>query len=256
MELKQEHEHPVTGEPLEQPAVTLMDHSISRRSFIQAILAVPAVSVIGCATSTSVSRDADTVPAFFSAAERQFVEAATERLIPSEETGTGAKEAAVAVFIDRQLAGPYGRAETWYMQGPWQQGTQEQGYQLKLTPAQVYRAAIRNLDDYCRRTYANKTFAELVYADQDQTLHGLEQGSIELADVPAKEFFGMLLQNTVEGFLADPLYGGNRNFTGWKLIGFPGPRYNYSNEITQYGKPYTLPTVGLMGRDGSITRRG
>lgn len=253
MELKQEYERQASGEPPEQPAITLMDHSISRRSFIQAILAVPAVSVIGCDTHT---RDADAVPAFFSEAERQFVEAATERLIPSEDTGTGAKEAAVAVFIDRQLAGPYGRAETWYMQGPWQQGTPEQGYQLKLTPAQVYRAAIRNLDDYCRRTYANKTFAELVHADQDQILRSLEQGSIELADVPAKEFFGMFLQNTVEGFLADPLYGGNRNFTGWKLIGFPGPRYNYSNEITQYGKPYTLPTVGLMGRDGSITRRG
>jgi gluconate 2-dehydrogenase gamma chain len=66
----------------------------------------------------------------------------------------------------------------------------------------------------------------------------------------------MLWQNTGEGFFADPMYGGNRDFAGWKLVGFPGPRYNYVNEIEQYGKPYTLPTVGLMGRNGSVVRRG
>jgi gluconate 2-dehydrogenase gamma chain len=59
----------------------------------------------------------------------------------------------------------------------------------------------------------------------------------------------MLLQNVTEGFFADPMYGGNRDFIGWKLIGFPGPRYNYVEEIEQYGKPYTLPPVSLkLGR--------
>lgn len=46
------------------------------------------------------------------------------------------------------------------------------------------------------------------------------------------------------------MYGGNRDFAGWKLIGFPGPRYNYVREISQYGQPYDLPPVGLLGRDG------
>jgi gluconate 2-dehydrogenase gamma chain len=67
--------------------------------------------------------------------------------------------------------------------------------------------------------------------------------------VPAKEFFKILWSNTQEGFLADPEYGGNRGFAGWKLIGFPGPRYNYVAEIEQYGKRYEEPTVGLLGRD-------
>jgi gluconate 2-dehydrogenase gamma chain len=84
----------------------------------------------------------------------------------------------------------------------------------------------------------------------------LEKGEIDLAGAPAKEFFSMLWQNTGEGFFADPIYGGNRDFAGWKLVGFPGPRYNYVNEIEQYGKPYTLPTVGLMGRNGTPTRKG
>ncbi|MGA8900940.1 gluconate 2-dehydrogenase subunit 3 family protein, partial [Bradyrhizobium sp.] len=184
------------------------------------------------------------------------IDAAVSRLIPADELGPGAKEAGVTFFIDQQIAGSFGRAETWYMQGPWKKGTPEQGYQLKLTPAQLYRAGIQSIDDYCRRTFNNKTFAELGASDQDKILHGLEKGEIELADAPAKEFFAMLWQNTNEGFFADPIYGGNRDFAGWKLIGFPGPRYNYVNEIEQYGKPYTLPTVGLMGRNGTPVRKG
>ena len=193
---------------------------------------------------------------YFTAPEITFIDAALSRLIPSDELGPGAKEAGVTFFIDQQLAGSFGRAETWYMQGPWKEGTPEQGYQLKLTPAQLYRVGIQGIDDYCRRAFNKKTFAELGAGDQDKILHGLEKGEIELAGAPAKEFFAMLWQNTNEGFFADPIYGGNRDFAGWKLIGFPGPRYNYANEIEQYGKPYTLPTVGLMGRNGSALPKG
>jgi gluconate 2-dehydrogenase gamma chain len=193
---------------------------------------------------------------YFSASEIVFIDAAIGRLIPADELGPGAKEAGVTFFIDQQIAGSFGRAETWYMQGPWKEGIPEQGYQLKLTPAQLYRVAIQGTDDYCRQTFNQATFAELGVDDQDKILHGLEKGEIELAGAPAKEFFAMLWQNTNEGFFADPIYGGNRDFAGWKLIGFPGPRYNYVNEIEQYGKPYTLPTVGLMGRNGSAVRKG
>jgi gluconate 2-dehydrogenase gamma chain len=154
------------------------------------------------------------------------------------------------------MAGPFGRAETWYMQGPWKTGTEQQGYQLKLTPAQLYRVGIKGTDDHCRQSLSNKTFAELGAQDQDKVLHGLEKGDIDLAGAPAKEFFDMLWQNTGEGYFADPIYGGNRNFAGWKLVGFPGPRYNYVSEIEQYGKPYTEPTVGLTGRSGVPVRKG
>lgn len=188
-------------------------------------------------------------------AEIAFLDAAVSRLIPADELGPGAKEAGVTFFIDQQLAGPFGRGETWYMQGPWRQGTEEQGYQLKMTPAQLYRSAIQAIDEHCRRTFDKKTFAELAPGDQDELLHALEKGKVEL-DVPGKEFFHMLWQNTQEGFLADPLYGGNRDFAGWKLVGFPGPRYNYVAEIEQYGKPYDRPVVGLTGRAGTPHRRG
>lgn len=192
---------------------------------------------------------------YFTQPEIKFLDAAVSRLIPADDLGPGAREAGVTFFIDQQMSGAFGRGETWYMQGPWKDGTAEQGYQLKLTPAQLYRLGIRAVDDHCGRTFDGKSFAQLGAADQDKVLHGLESGEIEITGVPAKEFFSMLWQNTGEGFFADPIYGGNRDFAGWKLVGFPGPRYNYVNEIEQYGKPYTMPTVGLMGRNGAAAPR-
>ena len=230
--------------------------SLSRRSLLKAAaLMLPAASVLGCSKrdagqseAVARSQEAAAAPKFFTAEECAFIDAATERLIPDQEDGLGAKGAAVTVFIDRQLAGPYGRAERWYMQGPWEDGIKEQGYQLKLTPAELYRTAIRDIDAWCRKQHGG-AFVSLPGADQDSVLHGLENGDVQLVDVPSKVFFTTLWNNTIEGFLADPMYGGNRGFAGWKLVGFPGPRYNYVAEIEQYGKPYTMPTVGIRGRD-------
>lgn len=222
-----------------------MDSSPSRRQFLQAAaLAVPAVTLGGCHRARQhdefdVARAPG--PLFLGNDETRFLDAATERLIP------GAREAGISEFIDSQLTGPYGLAQTWYMRGPWKQGTKQQGYQSKLTPAQLYRAAIRDIQAHCQKQY-RKAFESLPPDTQDAVLTELEKGTIDLPNVSAKTFFTMLLQNTQEGYLADPMYGGNRNFAGWKLIGFPGPRYNYINEIEQYGKPYNMPTVGLKGR--------
>ena len=191
---------------------------------------------------------------YLTADETAFVEAAIARIIPTDELGPGARDAGVATFIDRQLAGPYGRAETWYMQGPWRAGTEQQGYQLKLTPAELYRAAIRDIDEHVRGKEAGKSFAQLDEKAQDALLHALEKGEIELPHAPAKDFFELLVQNTTEGFLADPVYGGNRDFAGWKLIGFPGPRYNYVAEIEQYGKRYDMPFVSIAGNDAGVER--
>ncbi len=188
-------------------------------------------------------------------AERAFLEAAVDRLIPADDLGPGGREAGVAFFIDQQMGGPFGRAERWYMAGPWKEGTDTQGYQLKLTPAQLYRRSIAAIDAYCAGRYGGKAFARLDAKTQDEVLHGLEKGDIDLDGPPAKDFFEMLVQNATEGFFADPIYGGNRDFAGWKLVGFPGPRYNYVEEIKQFGKPYPLPPVGLAGREGAPSRR-
>jgi gluconate 2-dehydrogenase gamma chain len=184
---------------------------------------------------------------FFSPDERAFIDAAVSRLIPNDDLGPGAKEAGVTVFLDRQLAGPYGGAQTWYMQGPWREGTPSQGNQSRLTPAQTYRAAIKAIDGYCRNTFDRKTFAELASAEQDRVLEGLEKGEIELDGIKSKNFFEAFLQNTLEGFWSDPVYGGNREMAGWKLIGFPGARYDYRDYVSRHGEKLALAPVGLKG---------
>ncbi|MEO8740419.1 MAG: gluconate 2-dehydrogenase subunit 3 family protein [Casimicrobiaceae bacterium] len=187
---------------------------------------------------------------FFRPDEARFIDAAISRLIPDDALGPGANEAGVAVFIDHQLAGPFGQASDWYMAGPWADGAKQQGYQCRRTPAEVYRAAIGGIDDHVRQASGN-TFAMLAGSEQDRLLHALAEDKIDLGDVSASTFFTLLWQNTQEGFFADPIYFGNRGFAGWKLVGYPGPRYNYDGAIRHFGERYPLPTVGLMGRDPS-----
>ena len=220
----------------------------SRRAFLTAAVLGPAVVALGGCSPARPSRMAASV--YFSDAEKGFIDAATQRLIPADALGGGANEAGITHFIDLQLAGAYGRAERWYMQGPWPTGTDQQGFQLKYTPAQIYREAIGDIDAHCKQQYG-KPFAQLAAAQQDEVLHALEGDKIKLSNVPAKSFFALLWQNTQEGYLADPAYGGNRDFAGWKLIGFPGPRYNYVEDIGKFGQPYTQPFVSLVGRNPS-----
>lgn len=224
------------------------------------LVAAGSVALLGgtLATRSSLADDPSRLPStrasrrleFFTAGEASFIDAALDRLIPSDALGPGAVEAGVTVFIDHQLQGSYGRAADWYMQGPWADGTAQQGYQRRRTPAEVYRAAIAAVDVHARRS-SNKVFSGLAGNEQDELLHGLESGTLDLGDVSGKTFFTLLWENTQEGFFADPLYLGNRNFAGWKLIGYPGPRYNYDGAIRHYGQRYPLATVGLMGRDPS-----
>ena len=185
---------------------------------------------------------------FFNGDEQAFITAAVGRIIPKDELGPGAVEAGVPIFIDRHLAGDFGKASDWYMQGPWAKGEKTQGYQSRMAPAQMYRTAIKAIDDAARRSL-NKPFAQLAPADQDAFLKKLEKGEVQLADgVDAAGFFKLLLQNVMEGFFSDPLYGGNRGMAGWKLIGFSGARYDQRAYVKTYGQPYPLPPVGVTGR--------
>jgi gluconate 2-dehydrogenase gamma chain len=184
---------------------------------------------------------------FFAPAEAAFVEAAAARLIPSDATGPGAIEAEVPRFIDRQLAGPYGEGDRFYLQPPFPKGTPTQGWQMG-PPATVYRAGIAAVDRWANATYG-KPFAALDAATQDQALKALEDGTADLGEgADAKAFFVLLLQNVIEGYFADPIYGGNRDMGPWRMIGFPGARYDLRAWVSRYGEPYTLPPVGLTGR--------
>jgi gluconate 2-dehydrogenase gamma chain len=180
---------------------------------------------------------------FFTPAEAGFVEAACARIIPADERGPGALEAGVPLFLDRQLAGDYGSGARWYMQGPWPKGLPSQGYQSRHPPAELYRVAIGEIEQA-----AGASFAGLPAAQQDALLKRLEAGSLELATVDGKAFFALMLQNVMEGFFSDPLYGGNRGMAGWRMIGFPGARYDYRPYLMRHGQPFPLPPTAIAGR--------
>ena len=176
--------------------------------------------------------------------EVAFVEAALARLIPADELGPGAKEAGVAVFIDRQLAGAFGTMARNYQLGPWQEGTPQQGWQARLTPREVYRVAIEETDRHCEARYGRR-LCELLASDQDEVLRSLDEGTLVLTSVRAPFFFALLWENTQEGFFADPIHGGNRDKVGWKLVGFPGVAAVYTDQIEKHGLPYRPEPVSI-----------
>jgi len=185
---------------------------------------------------------------YLTADEGAAVEALVDRLIPPDPQTPGGKDAGCAVFIDRQLAGSFGSAEGLYMRGPFTDGTPQQGDQSPLTPAARYRQALAALDKYCRATYAGKSFTQIPDNEKDKLLSGLEKGQVQLEGTNGQSFFELLLQNTQEGFFADPVYGGNRNMVGWKMIGYPGARYDYRDWVERHNERYPLPPVGISGR--------
>lgn len=169
---------------------------------------------------------------FLSAEEAQFVESAVARLIPEDELGPGALQAGVPRFIDGQLASPWGAGARLYRGAPWRKGTESQGYQQPLTPAGLFRTEVRDID--VRR------FAGLAPAAQDEFLKRLEK--------ERKDFFELLLALTIEGFFADPIYGGNQGMVGWKLVGFPGAYANFY-ELVGRNAPFTAPPMGIASHE-------
>jgi gluconate 2-dehydrogenase gamma chain len=178
--------------------------------------------------------------------EIRFLDAAAARLIPADELGAGAKEAGVTCYIDQQLDSVWGSHGRNYRSGPWPEGTATQGFQSRLTPREIYRAAIREVNVHCLKQHG-KAFEFLAPAQQDEILKGLEAGTVELPSLSAKLFFGLLLRNTMEGYFADPIYGGNRDKAGWKLIGFPGvPPSNYNDFIDEHNVEYRAEPVSIL----------
>jgi gluconate 2-dehydrogenase gamma chain len=230
-----------------------------RRGFLKGIGAIGAAGLVPRAAQGDSSVPAtapvpDAGPAtaveaepygFLTAEEAAWLEAAINRMVPADELGPGGVDLGIARFIDRQLAGAFGQGAKTYMQGPWQQGTPAQGWQIPLTPAACYRSAIARIDAYCREA-RGAAFRELAVEVQDDVLAALEAGKIDLVELPGHVFFKLFHQNVMEGLFSDPIYGGNRDRLGWKLVGFPGALGNYVDVIDQYdNKPFPDEPVGI-----------
>lgn len=146
--------------------------------------------------------------------------AAVGRIIPTDDIGPGAVEAGVHVFIDRALVGPY----------------------ADLLP--VYQAGLAAI----AAGAGNGSFAELTADEQDQLLTQVEGN--ELADAP-EGFFGLLLEHTRQGMFGDPIYGGNVNFAGWDLIGYPGIKLIWSEEEQEIDAVVTPEHVSVEEYGGT-----
>jgi gluconate 2-dehydrogenase gamma chain len=120
-----------------------------------------------------------------------------------------------------------------YRNGPFRKAKPEFGYQLPLTPRQFFAAGVVATNAWTRNVYG-KDFDRLAATEREDALRTLEQGKAALEDFEGKAFFEALLQITMEGFFADPIYGGNRNKASWRMIGFPGLPAVYSKLIEEY----------------------
>jgi len=201
---------------------------------------------------------------FFTFAEALAVEAFTARLIPGSPDDPGAREACVTHFIDRKLSEFDSFATTTYFQPPFAapaEGRPEgfddgtiyvskadlprYGFQSDLTPQRAYRLGLAELDRYSRAKHG-APFVDLAEETQDAILTLLEADALESFAKPGGgDFFAMLQQDTNEGMFADPLYGGNRDFVGWKLIGYPGAQRAYTPEELKKG-PNRRRVQGLL----------
>jgi len=171
--------------------------------------------------------------------EAAFLTAAADTIIPADALSPSASQCGVIEFIDCELAGPYGEGARLYRDGPIAKGKPEHGYQLGLTPREFFAQGIAAAERWTQEKFG-RAFAALMKLEQQEALGAMEQGKAEFADFESREFFEALLAIVMEGFFADPYYGGNRDLAGWKMIGYPGLMADYQEALERYrGKRYT-----------------
>jgi gluconate 2-dehydrogenase gamma chain len=202
---------------------------VSRRDLLKraglagAALTMPVTNATPSASEQA--RSAPSVPGAAPAARREAIEnltaaeadtldAIVARLIPSDANGPGAREARAVQYIDRALGGALKESR------------------------EAYRAGLAAFDAYCRSS-RRAPFVELSTRDQDSVLMDVESGSATGFPASSAQFFAMVRTHTLQGTFGDPYYGGNANFIGWDLIGFPGIRLNVTADDQRLGNKLT-----------------
>jgi len=221
----------------------MADDTIPRRKFLLGAGIAGTAVAAGIASNTEAQTPAPAaapVPAnepvtylTLSALEAAFVSAVADTMIPADELSPSGTDCGVVVFIDRQLAGSFGGGAKLYRSGPFRKGKPEHGYQLPLTPREFVGVGIAVTNDWVRKVH-RKDFHRLNPKEREDALKALEAGKAELGDFDGRQFFDALINLVMEGFFADPIYGGNRNKAAWKMIGYPGLPALYANSIDEY----------------------
>jgi gluconate 2-dehydrogenase gamma chain len=163
--------------------------------------------------------------AFFNDEDAATIAAFTERLMPGAPGKPGARDAGVLNYIDLALAGAYQDQQDFYRRG------------------------LAALEEYCRANH-KQSFAQLAAAMQDEVITAIAEGKASGFTWPtAQAFFNTLRTHTMEGMFADPIYGGNKDFAGWRLVGFPGAQPAFTTADLQSRQPFTrAPIIGLQAK--------
>ena len=234
-----------------------MSQTYSRRAVLARIgLGGAASAAAGAAPFRHAFAQADGIPWYFlTDDEARWLAAITDVLIPEDEFPS-ASQAGVVDYIDFALAGDYGRAARFYMRGPFADGVPEQGWQVDATPAQLIRnglAALREGNDV----------TALDGAGRERWVRELSEYDEPLGALPARTFFDELLSLTNEGYFADPIYLGNHDYSGWRMVGFPGAHAYYTERVDDHGYRQVQPPMGIAHSDAGsdslprlIGRRG
>lgn len=171
--------------------------------------------------------------------EAACVEALVNVMCPADAMTPNGVDCGLHIYIDRQLAGAWGRGDQLYRQGPWLSGKPQHGYQSPLIPELHFKAGIAVL----RREIEERT---------GKAIEQLEANQLDalLQDVAASRmdddryalgawFNDFLYPLFVQACFADPIYGGNRDKTFWRAVGFPGlPAFHGRNVVQFRGRPF------------------
>ena len=232
----------------------MTDQGFGRRDFLKTAVAGGAAAAATATAIPAPSTQAQQPAAqpvaegyeFLNLDEAAFVEALVDHMVPADQLTPKGTEIGINIYIDRALAGAWGKGERLYMQGPWQVGVPSQGYQLPLTPAQLYRAGIAATNAYCRKAYG-RVFDQLDEKQREEVLIGLSTGKVSFDNgLPVRVFWTTVYQTVMEGMFSDPIYDGNRNKAGWRLIGFPGVIAVHRENVEKYrDKPFPADPVSI-----------
>ena len=222
------------------------ENTQSRREFLRTVTIAAGVASVPSAARAaqdagSASVSAAPVPVYLALSpdEAAFVEKLVDIMCPADEFTARGVDCGLATFIDRQIAGGFGKGERLYVKGPWRSGRPEDGYQLPLTPEQFFKSGIKAADEACLRQHQRR-FSELNAVEADAFLSAIAEDRITDAPLKLAEWFNDLVYPLfIQACFADPVYGGNHDKGFWKMVGYPGlPAVNGLNMVKYRGKPF------------------
>ena len=188
-------------------------HGLSRRELLKRTAVLGAAATVPLRV-TVVARQAAPLEGFvtLTVSEADTLEAVVARLIPTDENGPGATEARAAYYIDRALGGALASSR------------------------ETYATGLAATDAYARAS-AGAGFATLAPADQDRILGEMEEGVVTGFEPSSSSFFNLVRGHTLQGTFCDPYYGGNADFVGWDLLGYPGLRLVVTEDDQRMAAP-------------------